>query len=178
MNLEMIVIPAPLLEALQHVGFPLASLTDRDALARHLSARDLASIELACEEFPYKKAWDQSGLHLLRPFQYFENREAHAFLYNRVKELLATAGATATPASVVHTYTLHKPIGDKLWVAVQQRLSHDSDPSEQRLSSNIGFLEDVIEALLLHCRGSIESIAHLPIFSSYLQELTKAAPAA
>lgn len=166
------VIPEGIYDQLVSEGVDLSFLYKSECLSTHLSAHDIAQIQLATESFPFK--FDpvlQINIAKCEVTEDGDSENSEQNMHYRVGEHLTQIRFELQSDKLERdaTYRL-KPIDADRWVAVQQRL-HVQAGDPQPVTSNRPFFEKLI-AQALHV-VPFETVCKTNLFSYYLDSITE-----
>lgn len=173
--IKILVIPSTVFDTYKADGVSFNRLLDTNYIAEISSVADLASIDCAINEFPFKFC-QGTGIELATSprveialasqsddISRFKMQVLHNALEGRI-ETLALRKASQPPS--VGVYSLY-PVDENLWVAVQKSLpNQNSDPVQLALVNNHNFFDSMINELNRTC--DLEKIASTNLFTYYL----------
>ncbi len=174
---QLLVIPASIMEHFQSDGVQLTKLLDINYMSSVASVSDLAAIHDAINKFPFRfcqatkvelAASPVSGLAELANSVNGTNPKMQD-LYNRVEGRIANnlLALGANPVTECYEYCLN-PVDENLWVAVQKSLHMgNGDPARLSIKANHALFDDMIGELM-RTRTS-ESVASTKLFTYYLE---------
>lgn len=168
---RLIVVPHDVVAMMQNEGICLSKLDDPDYMAEHLAISDLADIHFAQAAFPFQFAPELEIQMLPSPLAALATSEKHAEVHYRLNGRIETCSLRNTGVSSEYLlgHSLY-PVGENLWVAVQQRLPRESgDPSRLLLKANHALFDGMV-AQVLHT-FSFEKMCRTNLFTYYLGSL-------
>jgi len=177
---NLLVIPADILEHFRNDGVQLTKLLDINYMAQTVSVSDLAAIHTAINKFPFRFC-EATKVELasspLTQLQIAANGVEGSCpimqdLYNRVDGRVTNTQLKESlhPSLQCYEYSLY-PVDENLWVAVQKSLhTGNGDPARLSIKANRALFDDMIGELMR--TRTPESVASTKLFTYYLEAVS------
>lgn len=176
---NLLVIPADILEHFRNDGVQLTKLLDINYMSKAVSVSDLAAIHCAINKFPFRFCENtkvEIATTPLAQLQVAANGVEGSCpimqdLYNRVDGRVTNTQLQDSlhPSLQCYEYSLY-PVDENLWVAVQESLHKaNGDPARLSIKANLRLFDSMIGELMR--TRTFESVASTKLFTYYLEAL-------
>lgn len=177
---NLLVIPADILEHFQVDGVQLTRLLDINYMSSVASVSDLAAIHDAINKFPFRFC-QATKVEIAGSPVSAMSEVANGIggtdakmqdLLNRVEGRITNNALTKAlhPSLECYEYSLY-PVDENLWVAVQKSLhTGNGDPTRISIKANLALFDDMIGELMRTRKP--ESVASTKLFTYYLEALS------
>ncbi len=174
--IKLLVIPEAVYDQYKADGVQFTKLLCPNYIASVSSVNDLAEIDAAINEFPFRfcqgtqieKADSPVVGIALKATSDDDNQFKMQELHNRVEERIVNmALRKANDSDYISVYSLY-PVDEYLWVAVQKSLhTGSSDPDRLTIKANHTFFDSMISELTRAC--PFEQVMATNLFTYYLE---------